>query len=237
MYTQRLFTQKKKRRGGPILVLLGVAFVCVLGAAGFVAILGQRSGVLQTAMPQVREFVFGLPGLSPENCVIAGDALDCRAGASGQKLTEALAQMRALREALAKEQALRAAAEERAGSATDALRRLADDLAARDSFQALSDQDDRNFQPYLMLPGDVVQPFSKRITLVYRQPSGSDKILLGSDMWEGDREMEFYKTYRATVDEPGLKGDVELMVTPTPAWYEGDRAIQLALKPMADAAR
>lgn len=236
MYTQRLFTQKK-RRHSPVPGLVAIALVCVVGAAGFLAVLGQRSGILQTAMPQLREFVFGIPGLRPENCVIAADALDCRAAASGQTLDETLSELRHLRAALAKEQALRAAAEERAGTATDALRRLADDLAARDSFQALNDQDDRDHQPYLMLPGDVVQPFSKRITLVYREAVGADKILLGSDMWDGDREMEFYKTYRASVDEPGLKGDVELMVTPTPAWYAGDRSIHLALKPMGEEAR
>ena len=86
-----------------------------------------------------------------------------------------------------------------------------------------------------MLPGDTVQPFSKRMTLVYRQPVGTDKVLLGSDLWEGDREMEFYKTYRATIAEPGQPTEVELVVSPAPDWNDGDRSIRLELKPQAQA--
>ena len=65
---------------------------------------------------------------------------------------------------------------------------------------------------------------------------GADKVLLGSDLWDGDREMEFYKPYHATIEDAGQQTEVELVVSPAPDWNDGDRSIRLELKPLESAA-
>jgi len=223
---QRLFAPKKKRRTGLSFILFAFTFLCVIGAASFVALLGMHGGMIKSAAPQLREFALNVGILDPLTCVVdAANGLDCRAGAVGTPIRLALGQMRQAQDDLARERELRLAAEEKAKTATEALRRLAD---------LQTEQAQPAGQPYVMLPGDVVQPFSKRVTLVYRQPVGADKVLLGSDLWDGDREMEFYKTYRATIDQPGLPTEVELVVSPAPDWNEGDRSIRLELKPQTE---
>ncbi len=223
---QRLFAPKKKRRGsGLSVILFGFTFLCVIGAACFVALLGIRSGLIKSAAPQVRDVALDIGLLDTSTCVVdALNRLDCRADAVGTPIRFALGKMREMEEQLAREQKLRIAAEEKAEAATAALKRLAD---------LQTDPSKPASQPFVMLPGDTVQPFAKRMTLVYRQPVGTDKVLLGSDLWVGDREMEFYKTYRATIDPAGRPTEVELVVSPAPDWKDGDRSIRLELKPQA----
>lgn len=223
---QRLFAPRKKRRGsGLSFILFAFTFLCVIGAACFVMLLGIRSGVIKSAAPQVRDVALDIGLLDTSTCVVdALNRLDCRADAVGTPIRFALGRMKELEEEVAREQSLRLDAEDKAKAATEALKRLAD---------LQIDQAQPAGQPFVMLPGDTVQPFAKRMTLVYRQPLGTDKVLLGSDLWEGDRAMEFYKTYRATIDEPGQPTEVELVVSPAPDWSDGDRSIRLELKPQA----
>ena len=235
MTMQRLFAPKKKRRRpGPSFVLFAFTFLCVIGAASFVALLGIRSGLIKSAVPQVRDLALDIGVLDPSTCVVDTlNRLDCSAEAVGTPIRFALGKMREVEEQLAREQALRIAAEEKAKTATEALRRLADNMQATQQLQASVDRTGTAGQPYVMLPGDVVQPFAKRMTLVYRQPLGADKVLLGSDLWNGDREMEFYKPYRAAIGQDGQRTEFELVVSPAPDWSDGDRSIRLELKPQA----
>jgi hypothetical protein len=233
---QRIFAPKKKRRRpGLSLVLFAFTFLCVIGAASFVALLGIRSGLIKSAAPQVRDLALDIGVLDTSACVVDSlNRLDCSADAVGTPIRFALGKMREMEEQLAREQALRLAAEEKAKAATEALKRLADNMQAAPQLQGSVDRAGTAGQPYVMLPGDVVQPFAKRMTLVYRQPVGTDKVLLGSDLWDGDREMEFYKPYRAVIDQAGLPTAVELMVSPAPDWNDGDRSIRLELKQQAE---
>ena len=233
---QRIFAPKKKRRRpGLSFVLFAFTFLCVIGAASFVALLGIRSGLIKSAAPQVRDLALDIGVLDTSACVVDSlNRLDCSADAVGTPIRFALGKMREMEEQLAREQALRLAAEEKAKAATEALKRLADNMQAAPQLQGSVDRVGTAGQPYVMLPGDVVQPFAKRMTLVYRQPVGTDKVLLGSDLWDGDREMEFYKPYRAVIDQAGLPTAVELMVSPAPDWNDGDRSIRLELKQQAE---
>ena len=232
---QRIFASKKKRqRTGLSFLLFAFTFLCVIGAAAFVILLGIRSGAIKSAAPQIRDFAFSIGALDPTTCMVdARNQLDCSADATGTPVRLVLGEMLQAREDLARERTLRIAAEERAKTATEALRRLAEVSRPERVPTPAAVTAEFAQQPYLMLPGDVVQPFSQRVTLVYRQPAGSGAVLIASDLWEGDREMEFYKVYRATLDEPGLTGEVEMVVTPTPAWQDGNRSIHLALKPQS----
>jgi hypothetical protein len=233
---QRIFAPKKKRRRpGLSFVLFAFTFLCVIGAASFVALLGIRSGLIKSAAPQVRDLALDIGVLDTSACVVDSlNRLDCSADAVGTPIRFALGKMREMEEQLAREQALRLAAEEKAKAATEALKRLADNMQAAPQLQGSVDRAGTAGQPYVMLPGDVVQPFAKRMTLVYRQPVGTDKVLLGSDLWDGDREMEFYKPYRAVIDQAGLPTAVELVVSPAPDWNDGDRSIRLELKQQAE---
>lgn len=210
------------------MILFAFTFLCVLCAAGFVGMVGIRSGIIKSAAPKVRDVALEVGLLDPKACVVDyANRLDCRAEAVGTPVQIVLGRMREMEEELAREKDLRAAAEDKAKTATQALKRLAD-LQAQQAEPAA--------QPFVMLPGDTVQPLSRRMTLVYRQPLGADKVLLASDLWEGDREMEFYKPYRATLDEPGQPAtEVELVVSPAPDWNQGDRSIRLELTPQQGA--
>jgi hypothetical protein len=234
---QRIFAPKKKRRGsGLSFILFAFTFLCVIGAACFVAMLGIRSGLIKTAAPQVRDLALDIGILDTSACVVDSlNRLDCSANAVGTPIRFALGKMRELEEQLAREQTLRVAAEEKAKAATEALERIADSTQATQQLQASGDRAGTAGQPYVMLPGDVVQPFAKRMTLVYRQPVGTDKVLLGSDLWNGDREMEFYKPYRAAIGQNGERTEFDLVVSPAPDWNDGDRSIRLELKPQAEA--
>jgi hypothetical protein len=234
---QRLFAPKRKqRRSGLSFILFAFTFLCVIGAASFVTLLGVRSGLIKSAIPQVRDLALDIGVLDTSTCVVDRlNRLDCSAGAVGTPIRFALGKMREMEEQLAREQALRVAAEEKAKAATEALARIADSMQAAQQLQASVGRSDIASQPYVMLPGDVVQPFAKRMTLVYRQPVGSDKVLLGSDLWNGDREMEFYKPYRAAIGQDGQRTEFELVVSPAPDWNDGDRSIRLELTPQAEA--
>ena len=234
---QRLFApRKKRRRPGLSFILFAFTFLCVMGAASFVALLGIRSGLIKQAAPQVRDLALDIGVFDPSTCVVdALNRLDCSAEAVGTPIRFALGKMREMEEQLAREQALRIAAEEKAKAATEALERIADSMQATQQLQASVDRAGTAAQPYVMLPGDVVQPFAKRMTLVYRQPVGTDKVLLGSDLWNGDREMEFYKPYRAAIGQNGQRTEFDLVVSPAPDWNDGDRSIRLELKPQAEA--
>lgn len=233
---QRLFAPKRKRRSGSLsFILFAFTFFCVIGAAGFVVLLGIRSGLIKQAAPQLRDVALDIGAIDPSTCVVdAFNQLDCRTGAVGTPIRLVLGQLREAEDNLARERELRLAAEEKAKAATESLRRLADSLQARNRLQAAGGSAQTPGQPYVMLPGDTVQPLSKRMTLVYRQPVGADKVLLGSDLWHGDREMEFYKPYHATIIDAGEPTDVELVVSPAPDWKDGDRSIRLELKPQAE---
>lgn len=235
---QRLFApKKKKQRTGLSFVLFAFTFLCVIGAASFVALIAMRSGLLQSAAPQVRDFALNIGVLDPLSCVVdSRNQLDCRAGATGTPIRLIIGQLEQAQEDLAREQQMRVAAEEKAKAATEALRRVADSMQAGNPLHAAADRGGAAGQPYVMLPGDVVQPLAKRMTLVYRQAVSADKVLLGSDLWEGDREMEFYKPYHATIEDAGQQTEVELVVSPAPDWNDGDRSIRLELKPVAAAA-
>lgn len=240
---QRIFAPKnKKRRTGLSFILFAFTFLCVIGAAAFVALIGIRSGLIKSAAPQLRDLALNIGLLDPTTCVVnARHQLDCRANAVGTPVRLALGEILQAREDLAREQALRVAAEEKARIATEALRRLADSMQDTTRIggplhASAAETQPAASQPYVMLPGDVVQPFSKRLTLVYRQAVSADKVLLGSDLWDGDREMEFYKTYRATIDEAGRQTELELVVSPAPDWNDGDRSIRLELKPLEETA-
>ena len=236
---QRLFAPKKKQRTGLSFVLFAFTFLCVIGAASFVALLAIRSGLLQSAAPQVRDFALNIGVLDPLSCVVdSRNQLDCRAGATGTPIRLVIGQLEQAKEDLAREQQLRVAAEEKAKTATEALRRLADSMQADNPLHAAADREGAAGQPYVMLPGDVVQPLAKRLTLVYRQAVSANKVLLGSDLWDGDREMEFYKPYHATLAGEGAeqKTELELVVSPAPDWNDGDRSIRLELKPLEAAA-
>ena len=51
---QRLFAPKKRqRRSGLSFILFAFTFLCVIGAASFVALLGIRSGLIKSAAPQI----------------------------------------------------------------------------------------------------------------------------------------------------------------------------------------
>lgn len=240
MATHRMmFGDRKPRRTGLSFILFVFTFLCVLGAASFVTLIGIRSGLIQSAAPQVRDIALDIGLLDPSSCVInAYNKLDCSAGAQGTPVPFVLGQLKQAQDDLAAERQLRLAAEEKAKTATDALRRLADSMQSgtpvtRFSAFAARPADETAAQPYVMLPGDVVQPFSKRLTLVYRQAVDSNKVLLASDLWVGDREMEFYKSYHATLQADDVKTELELVVSPAPDWSEGDRSIRLELKPRA----
>ncbi len=234
---QRLFApRKKRRRPGLSFILFAFTFLCVIGAASFVTLLGIRSGLIKSAVPQVRDLALDIGVLDTSACVVDYlNRLDCSADAVGTPIRFALGTMREMEEQLAREQALRVAAEEKAKTATEALKHLADNMQTTQQLQASVDRAGSAGQPYVMLPGDVVQPFAKRMTLVYRQPVGTDKVLLGSDLWNGDREMEFYKPYRAAIGQNGERTEFELVVSPAPDWNEGDRSIRLELKPQTEA--
>ncbi|MBL9035382.1 MAG: hypothetical protein JNN33_11495 [Rhodospirillaceae bacterium] len=235
---QRLFASKRKQRTGLSFILFAFTFLCVIGAASFLTLIGVRSGMIKAVAPQVRDFAADIGLLDPATCVVdARNQLDCRAGAEGTSIRLVIGELQQTREDLARERELRIAAEEKAKTATEALRRLADSMQsvpgmAPSGVAAAAER----AQPYVMLPGDVVQPFSKRLTLVYRQPVDATKVLLGSDLWQGDREMEFYKPYRATIGAAGEKTELELVVSPAPDWSDGDRSIRLELKPLETAA-
>lgn len=234
---QRLFAPRRKRRsGGLSVILFAFTFFCVVGAASFVVLLGIRSGMIKQAAPQLRDVALQIGAIDPAICVVnAFNQLDCRTDAVGTPVRLVLGQLRQAEDDLARERELRLAAEEKAKAAMESLRRLADGIQARNHLQASAGRTQPPGQPYVMLPGDTVQPLSKRVTLVYRQPVGADRVLLGSDLWGGDREMEFYKPYRATLDEPGQPvTEVELVVSPAPDWKDGDRSIRLELKPQAE---
>ncbi|HWA48946.1 MAG TPA: hypothetical protein VG742_11760 [Dongiaceae bacterium] len=234
---QRLFAPKKRqRRSGLSFILFAFTFLCVIGAASFVALLGIRSGLIKSAAPQMRDLALDIGILDTSACVVDSlNRLDCSTGAVGTPIRFALGKMREMEEQLAREQALRIAAEEKAKAATEALARIADSMQATQQLQAAVGRPGSAAQPYVMLPGDVVQPFAKRMTLVYRQPVGTDKVLLGSDLWNGDREMEFYKPYRAAIGQNGERTEFDLVVSPAPDWNQGDRSIRLELKPQAEA--
>lgn len=230
---QRLFAPRKKQRTGLSFVLFAFTFLCVIGAASFVTLLGVRSGVIKAAAPQVRDFAADIGLLDPASCVVdARNQIDCRAGAEGTSIRLVIGELQQTREDLTRERELRVAAEEKAKTATEALRRLADSMQNMPGMVPSGVAAAERTQPYVMLPGDVVQPFSKRLTLVYRQPVDATKVLLGSDLWQGDREMEFYKPYRATIGAAGEKTELELVVSPAPDWSAGDRSIRLELKPL-----
>ncbi len=234
---QRLFAPKKRQRTGLSFILFAFTFLCVIGAASFVALLAIRSGLMQSATPRMRDFALNIGLLDPLGCVVdSRNQLDCRTGATGTSIRLIIGQLAQAHEDLAREQQLRVAAEEKAKTATEALRRLADSLQGGGIPQVSADRGAPVGQPYVMLPGDVVQPLSKRLTLVYRQAVSADKVLLGSDLWDGDREMEFYKPYHATIEDAGQQTEVELVVSPAPDWNDGDRSIRLELKPLDAAA-
>jgi hypothetical protein len=237
MTMQRLFApRKQKRRTGLSFVLFSFTFLCVIGAASFVVLIGVRSGLIKSAAPQVRDFALNIGVLDPMACVVdARNQLDCSADAVGTPIRLVLGELLQAREDLARERAQRIAAEEKAKSATETLRRLADSMQAGAAVIAAADPAQPGAQPYVMLPGDVVQPFSKRLTLVYRQAIDANKVLLGSDLWSGDREMEFYKPYHAAIGSAGERTEFELVVSPAPDWNEGDRSIRLELKPLENA--
>lgn len=235
MTMQRIFGERRpKRRTGLSFILFAFTFLCVIGAASFVTLLGVRSGLIKSAAPQVQSMALNIGLLDTDGCVIDRfNQLDCHAGAEGTPLPLVLGQLREAQDNLKHEQALRIAAEEKAKAATDALKRIADGLQARNSLYSGAEPANPG-QPYVMLPGDTVQPFSKRLTLVYRQAVDANKILLGSDLWHGDREMEFFKPYRATLTDAGESTEVELVVSPAPDWNVGDRSIRVELKPLEE---
>lgn len=237
MTMQRLFAPKKRQRSGLSFILFAFTFLCVIGAASFVTLLGIRSGVIKSAEPQVRDFALNIGLLDPSTCVIdSRNQIDCRAGAVGTSIRLVIGELQQMREDLAREQAQRVAAEEKAKAATESLRQLADAMQKPAPIGVAANAPADRTQPYVMLPGDVVQPLSKRLTLVYRQAVDANKVLLGSDLWDGDREMEFYKPYRATLADSGKPTELELVVSPAPDWNAGDRSIRLELKPLENAA-
>src|ERR1700741_793087 len=130
MTMQGLFApRKKRRRPGLSFILFAFTFLCVMCAASFVALLGIRSGLIKQAAPQVRDLALDIGVLDPSTCVVdALNRLDCSAEAVGTPIRFARVKMREMEEQLVQEQALRVAAEEKAKTATEALKRLADSM-------------------------------------------------------------------------------------------------------------
>lgn len=227
-----------------LLKISGAIFIgAIIGASTtYYVVAKERGSALRGIDARASGFSVRLDFGDPLDCVInevSGSAV-CDGSAPGTPLRDVWRQLGEARKrkldnlerAEKAEHGLQEAGREIANLRSE-LNRFTDKNQAMRNFLMLDDRAERQHRPYLTSPGNTVTAFREHISIIYRRPNNAEQgVILSSNLWKGEIDLEFGKFHRAALREPGIEGEVEISATPAPVRLPGDKPINLNIRPI-----